>query len=144
MKATKKMQIDISKLSQLDKFAKTFSQNLDKGDVIFLNGDLGSGKTTFTQLLLKHLGYNGRVKSPTYAIYVSYKLNQFTLIHMDLYRLCRPDELFYLAIDDIFASHNVVVIEWPSKGKDVLPNATKIIDFELLNTGKRKLDLYIT
>lgn len=138
------MNINISKLSQLNDFALTFSQDLSKGDIVFLKGDLGSGKTTFTQLLLKHLGYQNRVKSPTYAIYESYELADFTLIHMDLYRLSNPEELFYLAIDEIIDNNNVVIIEWPEKGKGVLPQANKILNFELVTAEKRTLKLEIT
>ena len=138
------MKIDITQLSQLEEFASSFSTTLKKGDVVFLNGDLGSGKTTFTQLLLKHLNYQGRVKSPTYAIYESYELTKFNLIHMDLYRLSSPEELFYLAIDEIIDNNNIVIIEWPEKGKGVLPKANKILNFELVNANKRQLNLDLT
>ena len=135
------MKVDISSLEQLDKFAQTFSQSVKAGDVVFLEGDLGSGKTTFTQLLLKHLGYEGRVKSPTYAIYESYKLSQFELFHMDLYRLSSPEELYYMAIEEIISPHNVVVIEWPQKGQGVLPQATKSLFFTLINSVQRELSI---
>ena len=138
------MIIDISQIAHLDAFALSFSQTLVKGEIIFLKGDLGSGKTTFTQLLLKHLGYEGRVKSPTYAIYESYQLPEFTLIHMDLYRLSSPEELYYLAIDEIIDNQNIVIIEWPDKGKGVLPPASKTITFELVNARCRTLSLDIT
>jgi tRNA threonylcarbamoyladenosine biosynthesis protein TsaE len=135
--------IDISQLTQLDDFALSFSQTLAKGDLLFLIGDLGSGKTTFTQMLLKHLGYKDRVKSPTYAIYESYQLPKFTVIHMDLYRLSSPEELYYLAIDEIIDNQNIVIIEWPDKGKGVLPEASKSITFELINADCRTLSLEI-
>ena len=136
--------IDISDIQQLETFAKEFSQQVLKGDLIFLKGDLGSGKTTFTQLLLKHLNYKGRVKSPTYAIYESYPLTRFNLIHMDLYRLSHPEELYYLAIEEILDGNNVVVIEWPENGLGVLPQATKTLNFEFTNSTKRHLKLQIT
>ncbi|HHL32101.1 MAG TPA: tRNA (adenosine(37)-N6)-threonylcarbamoyltransferase complex ATPase subunit type 1 TsaE [Oceanospirillales bacterium] len=138
------MKIDISSLSQLDTFAQSCSQELMPGDVIFLHGDLGSGKTTFTQLLLKHLNYQGRVKSPTYAIYECYQLKSFSLIHMDLYRLSSPEELYYLGIDEIFDAANVVIIEWPEKGRGVLPAANKTIHFELHNAQERSINIEIT
>jgi tRNA threonylcarbamoyladenosine biosynthesis protein TsaE len=137
------VKVDISSLKQLDKFAQSFSQSVLAGDIIFLEGDLGSGKTTFTQLLLKHLGYEGRVKSPTYAIYESYKLSQFELFHMDLYRLSSPEELYYMAIEEIIDKQNVVIIEWPQKGKGVLPTATKLLTFSLINSSLRELNLDI-
>ena len=138
------MIFDISTLSKLRTFALTFSKKLQKGDIIFLSGDLGSGKTTFTQLLLKQLGYNDRVKSPTYALYETYELPDFTLIHMDLYRLSNPEELYYLGIEEIFAEDNIVIIEWPEKGCGVLPNATKSLDFEIINSTCRRLKIDFT
>lgn len=138
------MKIDISELKQLDEFAKGFAQDLSKGDVVFLYGDLGSGKTTFTQFLLKHLAFKGRVKSPTYAIYETYDLSDYTLIHMDLYRLSSPEELYYLGIEEIFDGDNVVIIEWPEKGLGVLADVTKSIDFEIINSEQRQLELHIT
>jgi tRNA threonylcarbamoyladenosine biosynthesis protein TsaE len=138
------MIIDISQLAQLDDFALSFSQTLVKGDLVFLQGDLGSGKTTFTQMLLEHLGYKDKVKSPTYAIYENYQLAKFTVIHMDLYRLSSPEELYYLAIDEIIDDQNTVIIEWPDKGKGVLPQASKSITFELVNAHTRTLSLDIT
>ncbi len=135
------MKVDISHLEQLEKFTQSFCQKVKAGDIIFLEGDLGSGKTTFTQLLLKHLGYGGRVKSPTYAIYESYKLSQFELFHMDLYRLSSPEELYYMAIEEIISPQNVVVIEWPQKGFGVLPKATKTLFFNLINSSQRELSV---
>lgn len=136
--------IDISTLEQLDEVAQQLSLELNKGEVIFLKGDLGSGKTTFTQLLLKNLGYTGKVKSPTYAIYESYQVTNFTVIHMDLYRLSSSEELYYLAIDELFSINNVVIIEWPSKGQGVLPKATRKLTFEFFDSRKRTLKIDIT
>ena len=138
------MIVDISTLSKLQIFSQVFCKNLQKGDVIFLSGDLGSGKTTFTQLLLKQLGYKDRVKSPTYALYETYELPDFTLIHMDLYRLSNPEELYYLGIDEIFLDNNIVIIEWPEKGLGVLPNASKSLTFEIVNANNRRLKIDFT
>ena len=137
------MKFDITTLKQLDDFSNHFAKELSKGDVVYLHGDLGSGKTTFTQLLLKQLGYEKRVKSPTYAIYETYALIKANLVHMDLYRLSSPEELYYLAIDEIFDSENVVIIEWPEKGKGVLPEATKTLHFTLENADNRNLKVDI-
>lgn len=138
------MNKNITELTQLNNFAETFSQTLTAGDVVYLSGDLGAGKTTFTQFLLKNLDYLGRVKSPTYAIYESYKLENFTIIHMDLYRIGDPQELYYLALDEIFDGENVVIVEWPENGFGVIPEANKILSFELVNADKRELKLDIT
>jgi tRNA threonylcarbamoyladenosine biosynthesis protein TsaE len=138
------MKVDISKLSQLHKFAKSLSQKLKAGDVVYLQGDLGSGKTTFTQMLIQSLGYKGVVKSPTYAIYEDYDLNDYSAVHMDLYRLSSPEELYYLAIDEIFDQNNIVIIEWPDKGLGVLPPPNIILSFELIDSENRVLVADIT
>lgn len=138
------MKIDISQLSQLNNFTRRFAKNITAGDIVFLKGDLGSGKTTFTQILLKELGYTKRVKSPTYAIYENYIFKERSVIHMDLYRLSSPEELYYLAIDEIFDGTNTVIIEWPDKGLGVLPEANKILNFKILNSVERQLHLDIT
>lgn len=138
------MIIDITQLQQLDKFSSSFAQSLRPGDVIYLKGDLGAGKTTFTQLLLKNLLYKGKVKSPTYAIYEQYNLDKLNVIHMDLYRIGDPQELYYLAIDEIFDGNNVVLIEWPEKGAGVIPSANKTLGFELVNADNRALILDTT
>lgn len=138
------MNTNITQLSQLDEFARSFSLTLIPGDVVYLSGDLGAGKTTFTQLLLKHLNHSGRVKSPTYAIYECYELSNFTIVHMDLYRIGDPQELYYLALDEIFDGEKIVLVEWPEKALSVIPVANKILSFELLNAEKRVLKLDVT
>lgn len=135
---------NISKLSQLNEFSQYFSKTLKAGDVIYLQGDLGAGKTTFTQLLINNLGYEGRVKSPTYAIYEIYNLEKFNIVHMDLYRIGDPQELYYLALDEIFDGQNIVIIEWPEKGVGVIPKYNKALKFELVNSKKRELRVDVT
>ncbi|MFK8011163.1 MAG: tRNA (adenosine(37)-N6)-threonylcarbamoyltransferase complex ATPase subunit type 1 TsaE [Marinicellaceae bacterium] len=138
------MKYNITEISQLDRFTQDFSQKLNAGDVVYLCGDLGAGKTTFTQLLLKNLGYMNRVKSPTYAIYETYDLKNFQVIHMDLYRIGDPQELYYLALDEIFNGDKVVIIEWPENGSGVIPGASYRLTFDLVNAKNRELILDIT
>lgn len=138
------MKTDISQLSQLQKFIEEFIHQIQAGDVIYLQGDLGTGKTTFTQMLLKQMGYHKRVKSPTYAIYECYQLPIANVYHLDLYRLSNPEELYYLAIDEIFNNNNIVIVEWPEKGLGVLPNPTKTLQFDLTKDDFRQINLHIT
>ena len=133
------MKIDITDIADLERFAKSFQQKLEKGQVVYLHGDLGSGKTTLVQFIIKSFGYLNRVKSPTYNLYESYSIEEFEVIHMDLYRLANPEELFYLGIEDIFNSKNIVFIEWPEKGLGVLPKADFILNLEIQTDSFREL-----
>lgn len=129
---------NMDELADLSGISQAFLNSLKAGDVVFLSGDLGAGKTTFCQFLLKAAGVEEAVKSPTYALYSHYQTRDNSFIHMDLYRLSNPEELYFLDIEWILNGEHIVLIEWPSKGQNVLPTPDWQLNFDWQN-GKRTL-----
>ncbi len=110
---------------------------LQAGVSLWLEGDLGAGKTTLTRGVLRELGFSGRVKSPTYTLVELYELSRFNLYHFDLYRFTDPDEWEDAGFREYFNKASVCLIEWPAKAGGRLPDPDLQVRFEILDSGRR-------
>ena len=102
-------------------FGAQLARELIPGLTLYLEGDLGAGKTTLVRGLLRALGYAGRVKSPTYTLVEPYSLPGFELYHFDLYRMRDPREWLDAGFRDVSGGWAVSLIEWPEKAAGWLP-----------------------
>lgn len=149
-KASLHSKIKSKTLEETADFALSFVQNLKpskEGATVFnLSGDLGSGKTTFTKEVAYLLGIKKEeVTSPTFVIEKIYAIQHrdFThLIHIDAYRLEKPEELLHLGWEEIIKDRkNLIFIEWGEKVKSILPQETKTIRFEFIDESTRTIEL---
>lgn len=128
----------IKSLENTDSLAKVINENLFPGFILGLTGDLGSGKTTFTKYLAKHMGIQDNLNSPTFTILKIYE-NDINLYHMDVYRL---EKIGYdYELDDYIYGNGISVIEWYQYIEEMLPNEILEIDIKVLDESNRELTI---
>jgi len=110
-------------------FAQNLASKLGIGDVIVLNGDLGSGKTKFTEGILKYFGLDNEISSPTFTIVNEYNSRDFNIYHFDVYRFADSSEFYAIGGEDYF-SQGLCIIEWGTIISDALPDNYIEINFE--------------
>lgn len=117
-------------------FGETLGRVLQGRGRVYLEGELGAGKTTLTRGVLRAYGYQGAVKSPTYTLIEPYELNDQRLYHLDLYRLGDPEELEFIGGRDVLDDEALCLVEWPIRGEGWLPEGDLCIRLSVADTGR--------
>jgi tRNA threonylcarbamoyladenosine biosynthesis protein TsaE len=106
------------------------------GAIVFLEGELGTGKTTLARGILHGLGHAGKVRSPTYTLVEPYPVAQGMVYHLDLYRLGDPEELEWLGLRDMLEGGALLLIEWPERAAGRLPAPDLVVRIRPRNGGR--------
>lgn len=118
------------------KLACSFAKYCTPPLIITLQGNLGVGKTTFIRALLKSMGVESTIKSPSFSIVETYTLENLYLHHFDLYRMKDPEELEYIGFRDYQTEHSILCIEWPEHGEPYIPQPDLVMHIQHQDTGR--------
>lgn len=134
------MKHKVSSLEETEQLAYNFATSLNAGDVVVLHGDLGAGKTTFTQFVFKALGVEEAVTSPTFAILKTYK-GKFILHHFDAYRITN-EEAVEAGFDEIISEPNSIkFIEWSDNISALLPKTVRKVNIQYIDDNTRIFEI---
>jgi tRNA threonylcarbamoyladenosine biosynthesis protein TsaE len=126
-------------LKDIDKIARKLLEE-SKTKIILFKGEMGSGKTTLISAMVKILGGESKVSSPTFSIVNEYKVKSDIVYHFDFYRIKNQIEALDIGIEDYFYSGNWNFVEWPDKIKPLLPNNTTTVKLSILSNQERELE----
>ncbi|MBV1875170.1 MAG: tRNA (adenosine(37)-N6)-threonylcarbamoyltransferase complex ATPase subunit type 1 TsaE [Cycloclasticus sp.] len=112
---------------------------LKPGMLVFLVGDLGAGKTTLVRGVLRGLGHDGAVKSPTYNLVEPYTIKGQPVFHFDLYRVRDAEELEYMGMRDYLSKESICFVEWPVNGGDLLPEPDFLVEINIYGSERELL-----
>ncbi len=132
-----KLEIILQDKEQSKKFSQAISQELKLGDVLALYGELGAGKTFFTQNLCSYLNVKDYVNSPSYVLMNEY-YGDFNIYHLDLYRLNDSEEVLELGLEELIPQ-GLTIIEWPEIAEDFLPKETIKIYFSYFEDSRKAI-----
>ena len=130
---------DLKDESETLRLAESMASHLSPGMNLYLKGELGSGKTTFVRGVLRGLGYQDKVKSPTYTLVEPYSLEKFTIHHFDLYRFKNDTEWDEAGFREYFNNTSICLVEWPEKAYPLFPKPFVWVTIETLDENTRKL-----
>lgn len=127
---------EVATAQDMEQLGAKLASHCPPNCMLFLQGELGSGKTTLVRGFLHAKGWQQTVKSPSYSLIEPYELEHNTIYHLDLYRVAKPEELEELGIRDYFAQDCICIVEWPENGYQLLPSADLIVNIAYCAAGR--------
>lgn len=125
-------------LDELEFISKKIIENA-KSKILCFYGDMGVGKTTLIKEIVKQLGSNDRVSSPTFSLVNEYQANTEAIYHFDFYRIEDSDEAYQIGLENYLYSDCWCLIEWPDNVKELLPENSTMVDIKQQLSGKRSI-----
>jgi tRNA threonylcarbamoyladenosine biosynthesis protein TsaE len=128
--------LDLPDEQASEDFATRLASCLNPPLILTFSGDLGAGKTTIIRAMLRHLGIQSAIKSPTFSLVESYLCQNVPVHHFDLYRIHHEDELEYLGFRDYFTKESICCIEWAENAGRALPKADIRFKLSIKGAGR--------
>jgi len=135
------LSITLNNETNTNELAIKIALKIDYGTLLYLSGDLGSGKTSFARGLIHALGFDGKVKSPSYSLVEQYSLNIHRVNHFDLYRFKAPEEWLESGFNEFIDGKDINMIEWPEKAYPYLPTPDLRMNWQYIDNNKRKVSI---
>lgn len=133
------VEFNVSSESEMLRLGGSLAAVLTPPCVLYLQGNLGAGKTTLVRGMLTALGHASNVKSPTYTLVESYRIGELACYHFDLYRLADPEELETIGFRDYLEADALCFVEWPERGEGWLPAPDLLIRLEPVAADQRRV-----
>ncbi len=130
------LRLELADEAASQRFGEALAASLPARAVVHLEGDLGAGKTTLARALLRALGVQGAIKSPTYTLIERYPVDGGEVAHLDLYRIADPEELSFLGLDELADTARLWLVEWPARGAHFLPGADLWVGLTVQGSGR--------
>ena len=128
-------------ISEIHKVSKIIIELIKQKNKILFSGPIGSGKTKLIKSIMRELGYNEHVSSPTFSVINEYVLNYKTIFHMDLYRIKKEDELYEIGFEEYLRSGNLCLIEWPEIAINMINKDFIHIRLKEISKNKRFIEI---
>ena len=133
----------ILNFKEMDRLASKVAESLENGGVLGLIGNLGTGKTTFTNSICKYFGITENVKSPTFTYVIEYTSGRRPVYHFDVYRIMNPGEIYEIGFEDYIGEESsIIIVEWADNIIDEMPENTVYVEIEHNGEDTRRISIY--